>query len=63
MNQSREGVIRKLIRYFKRKYPESPTIYSENDLARLLIIKNTVNRMWKNHEKRRSVIHLRVNND
>ena len=54
----REGVIRGLIRRIRKIYPEGPTIYSDNDLARLQVIKNMANSMWKNYEKNRKVIQM-----
>ena len=54
----KDEAIRKLIRYFKKKYPEGPTIYSENDLARLQVIKTMANSMWKNYEKSRKIIRM-----
>ena len=58
MNQLREGLIRRLIRRIRKSYPEGPTIYSENDLARLQVIKTMANSMLKNYEKNRKVIQM-----
>ena len=58
MNLFREGVIRRLIRRIRKTYPEGPTIYSDNDLARLRTLKTTVDRLWKNYEKNRKVIKM-----
>ncbi len=52
------NIIRKAIRRIKKKYPEGPTIYSDNDLARLQVIKNMANSMWKNYEKNRKIIRM-----
>ncbi len=55
---NREGVIRRIIRRIRKIYPEGPTIYSDNDLARLQILKNTVDRLWENYEKSRKVVRM-----
>ena len=52
------NIIREAIRRIKKKYPEGPTIYSDNDLARLQMIKDLANAMWKNYEKNRKVIRM-----